>query len=98
MNATVTPTPKRRPPAVRDTHYGAPMLDAGPFVAWLHDYKKRYRLSADQIGRLIRTDGSAVRRWLDGPDRISELVVEKVGLRLLGDPRLAAELYPELAA
>jgi hypothetical protein len=91
MNTTATPSRRRA------TWNGAPLLDPYTFRAWLLGLMRSRQLSHMDIGRACGIDERAVRRWLDPATlSVSELVVEKVGIALDGNPRLAADLYPEL--
>lgn len=82
------------------TWQGAPLLDAGPFRTWLIDYMELRNLTVEDVAQAVQVDGGAVARWLGrksvSSNTVSELLVERVGIALLGDPRLAAQLYPEL--
>lgn len=88
-------SPTARPP--KATWHGAPLLDGGPFQAWLRDLMRTRQMTMQDVARAVRKDEAAVRRQLVQA-RVSELVIERFGIALCGDPRLAAELYPELGA
>jgi hypothetical protein len=77
------------------------MLDVEPFRHWLTSYMQDNELTRVTIARRVGVDEARVRRWLLGADAgqpvISELLVERAGIALARNPRLAAELYPQLA-
>jgi hypothetical protein len=76
-------------------HYGrTPMLDGGPFQQWLRRLISHGKTVTD-LAAAMGVHERRVRAWLV-QDRISEAVVERAGLAYYEDPRLAAELYPEL--
>jgi hypothetical protein len=85
----------------RQTWSGAPMLDVEPFRRWLADHMDAGGLTRVTVARRVGVDEARVRRWLLGAEAgqpvVSELLVERVGIALARNPRLAAELYPQLA-
>src|SRR4051794_22295073 len=100
MATTTTTTTKGRSTWSR-THCpdGTPMLPAEPFRAWLRQLMADRGLTIEDVSRTCSTDARAIGRWLgrwDAGPTIAERVVEKAGISLVGDPRLAAQLYPEL--
>lgn len=75
------------------------MLPAEPFRAWLRELMHFRGWNIEDVARTCSTNPRAVGRWLgrwDAGPNVSERVVEKAGISLAGDPRLAAQLYPEL--
>jgi hypothetical protein len=87
------------------------VLAIGPFRDWLAEHMTRHELAGTDVAAVIGTDEAVVRGWFAVRPRdwrqhtgqrfvvhtISETTVERVGIALLGDPRLAAQLYPHLA-
>ena len=76
---------------------GAPVLNAEPFKAWLRQTLRDRNWTLTDLAERVQVDEAAVRRYLRQPT-VRERTVEKVGLRVLGEPRLPAILYPELGA
>ena len=77
------------------THFGAPMLDAGPMQRWLRRVMADRQADTSQVAAMVGCDESRVRRLMRAP-RVSELTVERFVLAVEADPRLAARLYAEL--
>jgi hypothetical protein len=87
------------------------VLAIGPFRDWLAGHMAAHELAATDVGQLVGTDEAVVRGWFGVRPRdwrqqsterfvvhtISESTVERVGIALTGNPRLAAELYAHLA-
>jgi hypothetical protein len=98
-------------PTSKGCQGGQLVLAIGPFRDWLSEQMQAHELTAVDVARKIGRDEAIVRGWFGvrsrdwrnhSPDRfvvhvISELVVEHVGIALIGNPRLVPELYPHLA-
>jgi hypothetical protein len=74
----------------RRTYRGALMLPSQPFQDWL----TATGLTTRQLADLLDRDEAAVRRRMLAPV-VSELVVERAGILIAGEPRLCEQLYPE---
>lgn len=75
----------------KNHHDGAPLLDSVPFIMWLYGFNQ----PASELARALGVDEGRMRRVLSG-ERVSERFIERAGIELTDDPRLAARLYPEL--
>jgi hypothetical protein len=98
-------------PTSKGCRGGQLVLAIGPFRDWLIEYMTTNELTAVDVAQRIGRDEAIVRGWFGVRARdwrtqsqehfvihvISELVVEHVGIALVGNPRLAAELYPHMA-
>jgi hypothetical protein len=98
-------------PISRGCHGGELVLAIGPFRDWLTEHMLAHDLTALHVAQQIKRDEAIVRGWFGVRSRdwrskssqrfvvhvISEMVVEHVGIALVGNPRLAPELYPHLA-
>jgi hypothetical protein len=78
-------------------------LPAAPLLAWLAARHETHRIAAFTMSaaapaRWANTDSAerALRRCQD-TGRVSDTFVEAVGIALDANPRLAEQLYPELA-
>jgi hypothetical protein len=90
---------------------GQLVLAIGPFRDWLQDHMIAQELTAMDVARRIGRDEAIVRGWFGVRSRdwrsqrqdrfvvhvIGELVVEYVGIALVGNPRLVCELYAHMA-
>jgi hypothetical protein len=90
---------------------GQLVLAIGPFRDWLQAHMTANELTAIDVARRIGRDEVIVRGWFGVRARdwrtqsqehfvvhvISELVVEHVGIALVGNPRLVPELYAHMA-
>lgn len=70
------------------------------FRWWLAKFKALHHLTNKELGRRIGVNETRVRYWLKSTSAhgIADRTVERVGIALLGDPRLAQRLYPVLAS
>lgn len=92
MNTT---TPKHR----KTTWNGAPLLAPEPFREWLTQTMRCRQLGTTDIAVAMGITERVIYRVLhEESAAVSELTVERAGIALDGDPRLAAQLYPELGA
>jgi hypothetical protein len=87
------------------------VLAIGPFRDWLSEHMLAHDVTACDVARRIGRDEAIVRGWFGIRSRdwrtqrqdqfvvhtISDLVIEHVGIALVGNPRLVPELYPHMA-
>jgi hypothetical protein len=71
------------------------MLSADKFQLWLRQMMRFRGWTILDVAELVGVHERRVRAIL-GNERVCELSVERFGIALAGDPRLAAQLYPEL--
>lgn len=71
-----------------------------PFTKWLTEVKAAEGWTTSDMALLIGVDAKRVRVWLNEgikpQKQVLDRTVEKVGIALVQDPRIAEQLYPEL--
>lgn len=77
---------------MKTSHRGAPLLPAAPLRDWI----AQRRVTTTQLADAMGVHERRARALLYEQPNVSERTVERIGLALDSDPRLAAQLYPEL--
>lgn len=89
-----TAGPIRRPFRTAHATQGV-LLDARPFLRWVAAHWPE-----DGIDTMPNGGAALARRLralVDGQELVSDSVIEKAGILLQRNPRITAELYPDLA-